>query len=175
MSYLQLPANHSIALYLAVEQTEEGLFRATYAFDRFDYAAEIPLIILVGRDPNNSQIHGADNNSFSAAEAFSGAMQDYKRAIIIGEGRTGGKGSTSVFLPLDRGEKGALQITIGLWLTPNGRSVQGEDFDGDGYVDTGGLIPDILVKWTDEDYKQHNRNPAWDPVFFEAIKKLREP
>src|SRR3989344_9670359 len=83
-----------------VRETDEGLWRAFYAYDRFDYAPDIPLVILVGPDPNSTTRKGVENNSFSAAEGFIGAMQDHGRAVVIGEGRTGGKGTTVIGFPL---------------------------------------------------------------------------
>ena len=48
------------------------------------------------------------------------------------------------------------------------------DLDGDGYEDTGGIVPDIVVPWTDDDYAKANRDPQWDPVLFQAIRTLHE-
>ena len=156
-----------------VRETDEGLWRAFYAYDRFDYAPDIPLVILVGPDPNSTTRKGVENNSFSAAEGFIGAMQDHGRAVVIGEGRTGGKGTTVIGFPLRDGKAGEVTIAIGLWHTPAGRTPQGEDIDGDGHEDTGGLMPDIVVSWTDEDYRAFNNDRSWDPVMHTAIRVLR--
>ena len=69
-----------------------------------------PLIILVNR------------LSASASEIVSGALQDYKRAIIVGGDHTFGKGSVQSVQPI--GNLGALRTTIGLYFIPSGRSTQ---------------------------------------------------
>ena len=144
-----------------------------YRYDRFDYATDIPMVVLVGRDPY-ADSQGAHNNSYSAAEGFSGTVQDWGRATIIGESHTGGKGTTNQYFSLRNGKAGALYLAIGLWKTPQGRTVQGEDLDGDGYEDTGGIVPDIVVQWTDDDYAAQIRDSQWDPVLFQAIRTLHE-
>src|SRR3989338_2854995 len=137
--------------------------------ERYNIAVDASLIVLVGPDPNET---GPQNNSYSAAEAFAGIMQDLRRAGIIGEQRTGGKGTTNLEIPIRDGKSGALYLAIGLWYTPSGRSVQGEDLDGDGYEDTGGITPDIVVRWSDEDYAKRNQDATWDPILQRAIDEF---
>jgi len=73
-----------------------------------------------------------NNGSASASEIVAGALQDHKRAIIIGS-KTFGKGSVQTVLPMQNGA--ALKITTALYYTPSGRSIQAK-----------GIIPDIEVK-----------------------------
>jgi carboxyl-terminal processing protease len=68
----------------------------------------------------------------SASEIVSGALQDYKRAKIIGT-KTFGKGSVQTVIPLS--EDTAIKLTTALYYTPKGRSIQAE-----------GIKPDIIVK-----------------------------
>ena len=88
--------------------------------------ADMPLVILVNR------------YSASASEIVAGAMQDNKRAVIIGE-RTYGKASVQSMIPLS--DKSALRLTIARYYTPSGRSIHRDEKKG-----TGGITPDIEVK-----------------------------
>ncbi|MBE8222030.1 MAG: PDZ domain-containing protein [Bdellovibrionales bacterium] len=80
-----------------------------------------PLVVLVNRF------------SASASEIVSGALQDYKRAIIVGAGSTYGKGTIQTIEPLGRRSFGALKITIGMFYIPSGKTTQHQ-----------GVTPDIL-------------------------------
>ena len=68
----------------------------------------------------------------SAAEIVAGALQDHRRALIVGT-RSYGKGSVQTVLPLD--ETRAIKLTTARYYTPSGRSIQVE-----------GIQPDILVE-----------------------------
>jgi carboxyl-terminal processing protease len=72
-----------------------------------------------------------NGGSASASEIVSGALQDLKRATLIGT-RSFGKGSVQTILPL--GENGALKLTTARYYTPAGRSIQAK-----------GIDPDIMV------------------------------
>jgi len=84
-----------------------------------DKATDKPLVVLI------------DANSASASEIVAGALQDYKRATIIGE-KSYGKGSVQVIRQLSNG--GAVKLTNAHYLTPKSRVINGV-----------GVVPDITV------------------------------
>ncbi len=61
--------------------------------------------------------------SASASEIVAGALQDYRRAIIVGSDRTFGKGSVQTLAPLPR-DLGGMKVTTGLYFLPGGKSTQ---------------------------------------------------
>ena len=73
-----------------------------------DKMLDIPIVILVNR------------NSASAAEIVSGCLQDYKRAVLIGE-KTFGKGSVQSIIPMP--DKSAIRLTIAKYYTPSKRVI----------------------------------------------------
>ncbi len=75
-----------------------------------------PLIVLV------------NGGSASASEIVAGALQDHKRAIIMGT-KTFGKGSVQTILPMQNGA--ALKLTTARYYTPSGRSIQAEGIEPD--------------------------------------------
>jgi len=81
--------------------------------------ADIPLIVLV------------NGGSASASEIVAGALQDHKRATLVGT-RSFGKGSVQSIIPL--GANGAMRLTTSRYYTPSGRSIQ-----------AAGITPDIEV------------------------------
>ena len=69
-----------------------------------------------------------NGGSASASEIVAGALQDHKRATIIGT-RSFGKGSVQTIIPL--GNQGALRLTTARYYTPAGRSIQAKGIDAD--------------------------------------------
>lgn len=86
---------------------------------RGDIAAGLPIVVLI------------DAGSASASEIVAGALQDHRRAVVMGE-QSFGKGSVQSLLPL--GREAALKLTTARYYTPAGNSVQ-----------EGGIKPDIRV------------------------------
>lgn len=106
---------------------------------------DLPLVVLI------------DEGSASASEIVAGAVQDYKRGILIGE-KTFGKGSVQELVDLNDGA--SLRMTIAKWFTPLNRSIDGD-----------GIVPDIEVKLTEEDIKT-GKDPQLDAAV-EYLKKLK--
>lgn len=98
--------------------------RAADSAHRFSAAAPD----LTGDAPVVALVNGG---TASAAEIVAGALQDHRRAIIMGA-RTFGKGSVQTVLPVNSG--GALKLTTARYYTPAGRSIQAL-----------GIVPDIAV------------------------------
>ncbi len=73
-----------------------------------------------------------NGGSASASEIVAGALQDYKRAIIVGS-QSFGKGSVQTVIPLDKTH--AIKLTTALYHTPSGRVIQNL-----------GIVPDILIE-----------------------------
>jgi carboxyl-terminal processing protease len=87
---------------------------------RGDLGERMPLVVLV------------NGGSASASEIVAGALQDHRRAILLGT-KSFGKGSVQTIIPM--GNQGAIRLTTARYFTPSGRSIQAQ-----------GIEPDILVE-----------------------------
>lgn len=85
-----------------------------------DLTNGLPIVVLI------------NDGSASASEIVAGALQDHRRALILGT-QSFGKGSVQTVIPLD--EERAIKLTTALYFTPNGRSIQAQ-----------GIKPDIEVE-----------------------------
>src|SRR5204862_8188308 len=90
---------------------------------------KVPLVVLV------------DGGTASAPEIVAGALQDHKRATVLGI-QTFGKGSLQTILPL--GNNAGLKLTTARYYTPSGRSIQAKGIEPDIAVDDGRAL--ALVK-----------------------------
>lgn len=112
---------------LFLEQGEIVSTRSRNEEDNIKYSAKagdilkgLPIVVMI------------NDGSASASEIVAGALQDHKRAIILGE-KSFGKGSVQTLIPLAK--YGAMRLTTARYYTPSGRSIQAK-----------GIEPDVEVK-----------------------------
>lgn len=108
---------------------------------------EIPLVVLI------------NEGSASGSEIFAGALQDHKRAIILGT-KSFGKGSVQTLIPLKDGS--AIKLTTSIYYTPLGRLIH-----------KAGITPDIIVEFKEPPQEnEKDKNQKNDIVAEEAFKKV---
>ncbi len=118
-------------------------------------AKTVPLIVLV------------NNGSASASEIVAGALQDHKRAIIMGT-QTFGKGSVQTILPIS--DNSAIKLTTARYFTPSGRSIQAKGISPDKQVDDG--FQRLVMR--EADLERHLITGQEKKIMEEAEKKAIE-
>jgi len=129
---------------------DEGVIVSQKGRDEKDYeeftassrttATDVPMVVLV------------NGGSASASEIVSGALQDMKRAVVVGE-ETFGKGSVQRVIPINDDGSEAIKLTIAKYYLPSGRTIQAK-----------GIVPDIkvypgkVVEENGEDFKIKEAN-----------------
>ncbi len=143
----QLPADKQVRGYIIDLRNNPGglLDQAISVSD--DFLEKGAIVLTKGRNLEETQRANArpgdisdgkqivvliNGGSASASEIVAGALQDHKRATIVGT-RSFGKGSVQTIIPL--GQNGALRLTTARYYTPSGRSIQAK-----------GIDPDIMIE-----------------------------
>ncbi len=117
---------------VVIEKYKDNSRVQKHIADQSGLLSSIPTVVLV------------NGGSASASEIVAGALQDYNLATIVGE-KTFGKGSVQELKALSDGSY--IKLTIAKWYTPHDNSINGR-----------GIIPDILIKYTKDDY-DHDIDP----------------
>jgi carboxyl-terminal processing protease len=141
----EIPADKLKGFVLDLRNNPGGLLdQAVAVSDAFLDKGEV--VSTRGRDPQNIRRYDSEKGdmidgkpmivmvnggSASASEIVAGALQDHKRATVLGT-KSFGKGSVQTIIPLGQ-TGGALRLTTALYYTPAGKSIQGK-----------GIIPDIV-------------------------------
>jgi len=168
----EIPADRLKGYILDLRNNPGGLLDQAIAVSD-DFMTQGEIVSTRGRDPGETErfdakpgdiINGKplivliNGGSASASEIVAGALQDQKRATVVGS-RSFGKGSVQTILPLGPGN-GALRLTTARYFTPSGRSIQAQ-----------GISPDIQVLQNvpkDMQSRQPNVSEATLPGHFKA-------
>lgn len=116
---------------------------ASYRASSKNTLSKVPLVVLV------------NGGSASASEIVSGALQDLKRAVIVGE-KTFGKGSVQSVMPINKLE--ALKLTIARYYLPSGRTIQAVGVEPDVIVHPGKVPQNDDISIKESDLKAHLQN-----------------
>jgi len=117
-----------------------------------DGVKNVPMVVLV------------NGGSASASEIVAGALQDHKRAVIMGT-QTFGKGSVQTILPIGNGT--AIKLTTARYFTPSGRSIQAKGIEPDIVVEDPEIPSDEDFSVREADLERHLSNgkePDAEPV-----------
>ena len=117
---------------------------------------KVPMVVLV------------DGGTASASEIVAGALQDHKRAMVLGN-QTFGKGSVQTILPL--GNNAGLKLTTARYYTPAGRSIQAKGIEPDIAVDDGRDSPNRIREANLDHHLETAKGGKVDPaVEAKAVK-----
>ena len=124
---------------------------------------QVPMVTLV------------NGGSASASEIVAGALQDHKRAVIMGT-RTFGKGSVQTILPIGNGT--AIKLTTARYFTPNGRSIQAKGIEPDIVVEDPNMPSgdeDLSIREADLEKHLSNPNGGESPAESKPIESIKAP
>jgi carboxyl-terminal processing protease len=124
----------------------------------------VPMIILI------------NSGSASASEIVAGALQDHKRALVIGT-KSFGKGSVQTFMRIN--QRAAVKITTAKYYTPSGRSIQAEGIEPDITIETAKVEftdkKDEFKRFSESSLKNYLKNDKGDATGKEATPQQTKP
>lgn len=121
---------------------------------------DVPLVVLI------------NGGSASASEIVAGALQDHKRAVIVGT-RSFGKGSVQTVLPVT--ETSAVKLTTARYFTPDGRSIQAQGISPDIAIEQSEVTPREQRFYKESDLPGHLSNPTSDDKEVADKKEADKP
>lgn len=138
-----------------VDGTQENILKTMP-----DKYKTLPMVVLINQ------------GTASASEIVSGALQDYKRAKILGT-KSFGKGSVQTVIPLSKDT--AVKLTTALYYTPKGRSIQAQGIQPDIIIQS--EYSDLVDSWdmTEASYDNHLDNPNGINKKTESVPIIRPP
>jgi carboxyl-terminal processing protease len=161
---LDLRGNPGGLLYSSIEIARMWLNQGTIV-STVDRKGETEKEVANGRALTNKPlVILVDNASSSATEILSGALQDNKRAVLVGS-RTFGKATVQSLRPLEDGS--GLAVTIAKYYTPKGKNIEKQ-----------GITPDVIVNLSNEQKQdlwanqQEKIGTLLDPQFIKAVETL---
>ena len=117
----------------------------SYSATNHTPAGKVPVVVLI------------NGGSASASEIVAGALQDHKRAVIVGT-QSFGKGSVQSVLPITQDR--AIKLTTARYFTPDGRSIQAQGITPDIWVEQSAVTPYEQRYYKESDLPGHLANPG---------------
>jgi len=162
-------SNNEIGYILDLRSNPGGLLTEAVAVSDI-FLKKGDIVATKGRNDRNVRIYRAkagdliknkplvvliNGGSASASEIVAGALQDHKRAIILGT-KSFGKGSVQSIIPLmdyNRKKQGAIKLTTARYYTPSGKSIQAKGIEPDIFIEQGKFESNELELYSESDLR----------------------